>query len=574
MLRNKRWFALLSIVIVMTMVLSACVQQPAGPSEGPGEAPAVPTGPQPLPSDAAYDVYLNFNLATEPPTLDPNLATDTTSVQGDELLFLGLTDFDDKTLNTIPELATEWTVSDDGLVWTFKMRDDVQWVHYDPVNKTVEAKGPVTAHDVVYSVKRCLDPATASDYGYVDYIIKNGEAVNTAEITDLDSVGVRAVDDYTVEFTLEQPAGYFPGIAGMWVNRPVPKTVIEQYGDSWTEPGNIWTNGPYLLDTWEHENRIVMLKNPYYYSADTVQIGTINMVMVTEDSTAFAMYENGELDVQNPPLDDMDRIKADPVLSQELYIAPRLCQYYYGFNTTKAPFDNVLVRQAFSYAVDRQKLIDTVLKGEQKPAFTFAPPGIFGSPAEDPDFPGIGFDPAKAKELLAEAGYPNGEGLPDITLMYNTSEAHQKIAQFVQQSWKENLGVEVKLANQEWAVFLDTVKEDAPQIYRMGWCADYPDENNWLLEVFHPLKSANDPKWDPESESAKAFMEATERGAAVADPAERAAAYYEAEKILCTDEAIIIPVYYYTRVVCTKSYVQRTYAALGGEHIDKWTVNR
>ena len=232
------------------------------------------------------------------------------------------------------------------------------------------------------------------------------------------------------------------------------------------------------------------------------------------------------------------------------------------------------MRQAFSYAVDRQKLIDTVLKGEQKPAFTFAPPGIFGSPAEDPDFPGIGFDPAKAKELLAEAGYPNGEGLPDITLMYNTSEAHQKIAQFVQQSWKENLGVEVKLANQEWAVFLDTVKEDAPQIYRMGWCADYPDENNWLLEVFHPLKSANDPKWDPESESAKAFMEATERGAAVADPAERAAAYYEAEKILCTDEAIIIPVYYYTRVVCTKSYVQRTYAALGGEHIDKWTVNR
>jgi len=568
MLRNKRWFALISIAMVVGMVLSACVQPATGP--GAGEE-ALPTGPQPLP---AYTTYINMNLGTEPPTLDPNLATDTTSVQAVELLWLGLTDFDDNDLSTIPEIATEWSASDDGLVWTFKMRNDVQWVHYDPAAKTVEVKGPVTANDIVYSVKRCIDPATASDYAYVDYIIKNAQAVNTGESTDLDSIGVRAVDDYTVEFTLEQPAGYFPGIAGMWINRPLPKTVIDQYGDKWTEPGNLWSNGPYLLDTWEHENRMVMLKNPYYYSADTVQIETINWVMVVENSTAFAMYENGELDVQSPPLDDMDRVKADPVLSKELYIAPQLCQYYFGFNTTKPPFDNVLVRQAFSYALDRQKLIDTVLKGGQLPAWSFAPPGIFGSVANNPDFPGITFDPEKAKALLAEAGYPNGEGLPEITLMFNTSEGHQKIAQFAQQSWKENLGVDVQLANQEWAVYLKTVDEDAPQIYRMGWCADYPDQNNWVLENFHPLKSSNNPKWDPESESAKAFIEAVERGAAVTDPAEREAAYFEAEKILCVDEAIIVPVYYYTRVVCTKPYVERRYAPLGGEHIDKWKVNR
>jgi len=568
MLRNKRWFALISIAMVVGMVLSACVQPATEP--GAGEE-ALPTGPQPLP---AYTTYINMNLGTEPPTLDPNLATDTTSVQAVELLWLGLTDFDDNDLSTIPEIATEWSASDDGLVWTFKMRNDVQWVHYDPAAKTVEVKGPVTANDIVYSVKRCIDPATASDYAYVDYIIKNAQAVNTGESTDLDSIGVRAVDDYTVEFTLEQPAGYFPGIAGMWINRPLPKTVIDQYGDKWTEPGNLWSNGPYLLDTWEHENRMVMLKNPYYYSADTVQIETINWVMVVENSTAFAMYENGELDVQSPPLDDMDRVKADPVLSKELYIAPQLCQYYFGFNTTKPPFDNVLVRQAFSYALDRQKLIDTVLKGGQLPAWSFAPPGIFGSVANNPDFPGITFDPEKAKALLAEAGYPNGEGLPEITLMFNTSEGHQKIAQFAQQSWKENLGVDVQLANQEWAVYLKTVDEDAPQIYRMGWCADYPDQNNWVLENFHPLKSSNNPKWDPESESAKAFIEAVERGAAVTDPAEREAAYFEAEKILCVDEAIIVPVYYYTRVVCTKPYVERRYAPLGGEHIDKWKVNR
>lgn len=591
MLPKTRLLALISFIIAATMILSACAVPPATPAEPttaapgeeeptapPAEEPTEPTEPadgaQPLPADASYDNYINMNLATEPPTLDPNLATDTTSVQCVELLFLGLTDFEDDTLETIPELATEWSVSDDGLVWTFTMRDDGQWVHYNPTDRTAEVMGPVTAHDIVYSVRRTLDPATASDYGYVDYIIKNGEAVNTGENTDVESVGVRAVDDYTVEFTLEQPAGYFPGIAGMWINRPVPQTVIEQYGDSWTEAGNLWTNGPYLLETWEHENRIVMVKNPYYYATDTVQIGTVNFVMVTEDSTAFSMYENGELDVQNPPLDDMDRIEADPMLSEELTIAPDLCQYYFGFNNTKAPFDNVLVRQAFSYALDRQRLIDDVLKGEQRPAWSFAPPGIFGSVADREDFPGIVFDPERAQELLTEAGFPNGEGLPPITLMYNTSEGHQKIAEFAQQSWRENLGVEVQLANQEWAVFLDTVDEDAPQIYRMGWCADYPDQNNWVLEVFHPTKSSNDPKWDPESESAQAFMAAVEGAAASADPDEREELYFEAERILNVDEAVVLPVYYYSRVVMTKPFVTRTFAALGGEHIDKWTVNR
>ena len=170
------------------------------------------------------------------------------------------------------------------------------------------------------------------------------------------------------------------------------------------------------------------------------------------------------------------------MLSKEFVTGKSLCTYYYGFNTTKPPLDNVKVRQALSYGIDRQKLIDTVLKGGQLPAKTFACPGIFGTPAEDPSFTGITFDPAKGKALLAEAGYPDGKGLPEITLMFNTSQGHQKIAEFVQQSWKENLGVEVKLANQEWAVYLKTVNTDAPQIYRMGWCADYPDENNWVLE--------------------------------------------------------------------------------------------
>jgi oligopeptide transport system substrate-binding protein len=547
MLRNKRIFVLLAIAMILAVVISGCAKGQALAKE------------------------INMNHGTEPPTIDPAIATDTTSVQCDEMFFLGLTDYDDKTSEIVPELATEWNVSADGLVWTFKMRKDVQWVHYDPATKKATKKGPVTAKDIVYGVKRTVNPATASEYAYVDYIIKNAEAINTGENKDLDSLGVRAIDDYTVEFTLTQPAGYFPGIAGMWVNRPQPQAAIEAGGDKWTEPGNIWTNGPYMLDVWEHESKMVMVKNPYYYGARDVSIEKINWVMVVEDSTAFAMYENGELDVQAVPISDMDRVKADAVLSKELYIAPRLCTYYYGFNQKKPPFDNVKVRQAFSYAIDRQKLIDTVLKGEQRPAKSFACPGIFGSVADDANFKGILFDAAKAKALLAEAGYPDGKGLPEITLMFNTSESHQKLAEFVQQSIKDNLGVEIKLANQEWAVYLKTVNgDDTPQMYRMGWCADYPDENNWVLENFHTTKSLNNPKWS--GAGAEKFDQLVEQAAAASKAEDRAKLYFEAEKLLVEDEAVIAPVYYYTRVVCNKPYVQRTFAPMGGEHIDKWKV--
>jgi oligopeptide transport system substrate-binding protein len=544
---SKRLTIVVTLLLVLAMVATSC-------------KPAVKLAKE-----------INMNHGTEPPTLDPNLATDTTSVQCDFLLFMGLTKLDIETVEPKPWLATEWKVSDDGLTWTFKMRKDLSWVKYDPATGKAEKKRPVTAHDIVYSVKRAADPKTASDYAYVDYIIKGAEDVNTGKSTDLDSIGVKAVDDYTVEFTLTQPAGYFPAIAGMWTNYPVPKEVIEEFGNKWTEPGNIWTFGPYMLASWEHENKMVMKKNPYWFDAKNVSIEQINWVMVVEESTAFAMYENGELDVCPVPIADLDRVKADPTLSKELKIAPVLCTYYYGFNTTKPPFDNVKVRQAFSYGIDRQKLIDTVLKAEQKPAKTFACPGIFGSPAEDPNFKGIEFDPAKGKALLAEAGYPDGKGLPDITLMFNTSEGHQKIAEFVQRSWKENLGVEVKLSNQEWKVYLKTVNTDAPQIYRMGWCADYADENNWVLENFHTTKSLNNPKWS--GPKAEEFNKLVEEAAAASDPKVRKEKYFQAEKILCVDEAVIAPIYYYTRVTCTKPYVERTFSKQGGlEEIFYWKV--
>jgi oligopeptide transport system substrate-binding protein len=457
-------------------------------------------------------------------------------------------------------------------VWTFHLRDDVYWVHYDPQTKAAEKKRRLTAHDVEYSVKRVINPSTGSRYAYVDYIIRNAYAVNTGdESVSLDSVGVVALDDHTVQFTLEHPAGYFPNIAGMWTNFPLPREVIEDFDFRWTEPGNLWTCGPFMLDTWEHENRIVVVKNPHYYDASNVLIERANGVMINAASTAFQMYQAGELDTSAIPFQDLEWVRAHPELSKELRVEPALSTSYLGFTVTKPPVDNRLVRKALAAATDKQKLVDNVLKGGQIPAKCFAPPGIFGSPAENPDFQGIPFDPEQAREWLAEAGYPEGEGFPELVMMYTTSEGNKIVAEYFQQQWKQHLGIEVKALAQEWKVFLQTVREDPPHVWALGWSADYPDENNFVLEVFHPTRSRNNPRWNAEEAAAKRFMEVTEEAAAESDPQKRKALYFEAEKTLCQDEAIMIPLCYAVDIFLCRPYVERTYNPLGAG-LASWRV--
>jgi oligopeptide transport system substrate-binding protein len=546
------------------------------------------------PEAEAKPVTLNWNLGTEPPQVDPALGTDTTSVQVDEMLFLGLTDFDDVTNEVIPELATSWEVSEDGLTWTFYMRDDVPWVQYNPATGeaavlTDDEGNPqmVNAHDVEYAVKRTLNPETASDYAYVLYIIEGAMAVNSGEETDLDTIGVTAVDDYAVAFTLRQPAGYFPGIASMWVARPVYQPIIDEYGARWIEPGIIVTNGPYLMEEWTHFDHMNLVKNPHYFAADTVQIERIEMVMIVESSTSFAMYENNELDVSAPPLEEMDRVKADPVLSEELYIDAALCTYYYGFTNNKPPFDDPLVRRAFSAAIDRVSLVENVLKGGQIPANTFAPPGIFGGVPQDPDIAPWALDPElgaqMAQEWLAEAGYPNGEGFPTVTLMHNTSEGHRSIAEAIQAMWRETLNVEVEVTNQEWGVYLETVNNttplvDMPHVWRMGWCADYADENNWVHEVFNNTEGANRLRRGCLDDTCTEVEELefdliTKQAGAEQDPEVRKDLYWQAEYLLADEEAAYAPIYYYSAISTNKPWLTRTFQKLAGQHWDKWTID-
>lgn len=539
---------------------------------------------------AAGRVTLNTHWASDPPSLDPATATDSTSIWTIRQMFMGLTGFDENG-EVEPALATDWTVSEDGLVYTYNLRDDINWVHLNPTTGEFEDMGPVTANDVVYGVLRTLNPETASDYAFTLYVLQGAEEYNTGDPaaedfgTLAEGVGVRAVDDSTVEFTLREPAGYFPAITGLWVTFPQQQAVIEEHGEQWTEAGLIVTNGPYTLEEWRHGASLRLVKNPMWPGAEDVQIEVIQGPVIQEASTAMSLYEAGELDYlgdpgSGPPLPDMDRIQADPALSAEYFTAPRLCTYYYGFVTTKPPMDNPMVRKAFAAAIDRQSLIDNVLKGGQGAAHTFAPPGVFGNAADNMDIApwmiqdDYGAQVEQARAWLEEAGYPNGAGI-DITLMHNTSEAHAQVAQVVQNMWAEAFPeAQITIENQEWGVYLTTIDPDSPDdqkphVYRLGWCADYPDANNWLNEVFNSGSGQNSTKFDNAE-----FNEIVEQAAFETDPAVREELYAQAEAILVDQETVIAPIYYYTFQRLYKPWVvEHPLSPVTGDPIHKWQID-
>jgi oligopeptide transport system substrate-binding protein len=340
------------------------------------------------------------------------------------------------------------------------------------------------------------------------------------------------------------------------------------------------------MESWIHGGELNFVKNPLWVNADDVQIERVEGVMIVEASTAFALYENNELDTVRVPLPEMDRVKADPTLSAEYYNAPAACTSYYGFTNTKPPMDDVRVRTAFSQAIDRQSLIDNVTKGGQIPATSFAPPGIFGAP--EPGTVGLGTDAEAAKAALQE--YLDEMGMTiedfnamDVTLMHNTSEGLARIAAAIQQMWKDTLGVDVKVENQEWKVYLDTIKnvtpvEDMPHVWRLGWCADYADENNWVHEVFNSDAGANRLRRNCEdpncgSTTTSEFDDLTVAAQVEEDPAKRAELYAQAEEILSAVEVAYAPIYHYTTVQVTKPWLQRNYPLIGGNDFFNWKID-
>lgn len=506
--------------------------------------------------------YLRLPLQAPVPTLDPGLAQDAVSIEVIEQLFLGLTDYDPQTYEVVPELAKSWHSSDDGTVYTFILREDVTWS---------DGK-PVTAQDIEYALKRNIAPKTGSPYAYMLYIIDNAEAINKGEL-EPSKLGVKALDAKTIQFRLKSPSDFFPALASLWVYRPLRQDVIEEHGPRWTDPDHMLTNGSYRLTQWRKGDRLILQKNPAY-TLGPVAIPAIHYYIVPESSTALAMYENHELDVLSNdyvsiPTPDLARIQADPVLNKEFSIQPSLCTYFIAFNNRKPPMDNPLVRKAITAAIDRKAIAERVLRNGWQPAQTFVAPKIFGSVANDANI-GIPFDPEQAKRWLAQSGYPDGKGFPTVTYMYNTAEHHSLIAQAIQASLKRHLGITIKLANQEWKVFIQTRQSpNAPHMMRHAWCADYMDAHNWLYELFHPTNSKNEIKWDN-----REFAEVVEKAMVSQDSEARKKLYKRAETILNSEETAIATLFYYADPHLVKSRI-KTWAKmpLGGNHLRDWELS-
>jgi oligopeptide transport system substrate-binding protein len=521
------------------------------------------------------------------PTLDPSLSQDTSSITMGNNLYAGLINLDEETGEVQPGMATDWKISDDGLVYTFNIRDDVSWVKFNNVSGEVEQVlddegNPriVNCQDFLYGVKRTLDPATGSPYAYVNWYVENAGAVNGENGEDdplfgqVDEVGVECLDDYTIQYTLREPAAFFLSIASMWMNWAEPQWLIEEKGDRWIEAGIHQSYGPYALFDWTHDASLTLIANPFWPGTDTISKPSIKYIhnLFLDPVEQMANYESDLMDTAEVPLADMDRVKADPVLSQELNIFADTCTYYYGFNVTKPPFDDVNVRKAFSWAVDRQALIDNVTKGDQEPGRWFARPGLTAapSPAAGDDFgPPPTADVEKAKEFLAASSYGSADALPEITLMHNESSGHARIAEAIQQMWKENLGVDVNIATQEWKVYLQTLDEDSPQVWRLGWCMDYPDASNFDKDVFRSDSANNNTEWASDE-----FDALVDEAALETDLQKRHDLYVEAEKLLVEEDAVIIPIYWYTGVRVTKPYVNRTFGRGGNEAFWKWTMDK
>ncbi|QSX04713.1 peptide ABC transporter substrate-binding protein [Sedimentibacter sp. zth1] len=499
--------------------------------------------------------YLKWNIGAEPKTFDPALNN---AVDGGHVIantFEGL--LIDTREGMIAGQAKKYEVSDDGTVYTFHLRDDIKWSDGQPVK----------AQDFEYAWKRVCAPETSSEYSFIMApYLKNGMNYLNKKCS-ADEVGVKALDEKTLEVTLENACSYFPSLVSFYTYMPVRQDIIEQYGEGWDKnPESYICNGPFVLEEYQIGSHIKLKKNENYYDAKNVNLAGIKGDMITESTTALNAYQAGDIQVNDLiPSDEIPRLQAE---DPNFHITAQVATYYAMFNCDKAPMNDIRVRKAFTLAIDRKQICEQVTKGGELPATGIIPSNLYysdGSSCRTLDENGncvteFDIDPNKAsiemaQQLLADAGYPNGEGFPTITYIYNTHEDHQKIAETLQEMWKNNLGINVELANEEWAVFQDTRRDGNFDIARGGWLGDYPEPMT-MLDLYTSYSGNNDCQWrwneqpvvaphdkilNPEN---KAFDEAIAE-AMITTGKEKDAAYKKAESVLMNDY-ILMPMYYYT----------------------------
>jgi oligopeptide transport system substrate-binding protein len=461
----------------------------------------------------------------EPESLDPAIVTVQSDLRLVRGLFEGVVRLNARTAEPEPGLASSWTISPDGRIYTFHLRTNLLW----------STGAPITAEDVVYSWRRVLDPRTAADYAGQLYFVRNGREFNTGRITNSAEVGVAAVDRYAVRVELVAPTPFFLALCTFPTLAIVPRQAIEQHGDRWILSQPLPVSGPYLLDRWRLQDRVRLRKNPNYWDAAATRTEVVDFLCMDSANTALNLYVSGKADIlwdkTLVPSEVLDVLRSRPDCHQFSYLGT----FFLRINVTRPPLTNALVRRALALAVDRQRIVERITRGGEQPARHFTPRGIPGY--EPPD--GLTFDPGAARTALAQAGFPGGRGFPPLQYLLTNPRVEQQIAVELQAMWHEVLGVSIELRQNEMKVYQSAQTSLDYDVSRSSWIGDYNDPNTFL-ELFTSGNGNNRTGWK-NARYDRLMAEAN----ALLDRPRRAALLREAETLLVEQEIPIIPVYFY-----------------------------
>lgn len=543
---KRKYGMLLAILMIVTLAISACKMQPKpGPQAG---------GNTPTP---VVQTELTVHVGSEPDIIDPalNSAVDVATMLVHA--YEGLMTLDENGTPVYGQ-AESHTVSDDGLTYTFKLRDGLKWS---------DGK-PLTAEDFVWSWNRAIAPETAADY---EYMFESIEGYTEGKLN------VSAPDDRTVVVKLVAPTPYFLELCAFPTFYPVRRDIVEANPDTWTlNPSTYISNGPYALQEWVHDSHMVYKKNPNYWNASAITgPDKLRFLLMSDDNAILAAFQNGEiLLADSMPTDEIDAWRDKP----EFNLKGQLGTYYVSFNVKKPPLDNPLVRKALILAVDRDYIVTNIGKAGQEPAGAYVPTGLSDAdPAQEfRDVGGNYYDPSKeayqanlqeAKRLLTEAGYPGGKGLPTMEYLYNEGSGHQLIGEALQSMWKE-IGVNITLTSQEWNTFLNSRKNGEYQIARNGWIGDYNDPISFL-DMWITGSGNNDAQW-----SNKEYDALIAKVKASSDRAERMQLMHRAEDIIFED-AMLCPIYFYVDIFLKSQKLQGFYSSpLGYKYFMYTTITQ
>jgi oligopeptide transport system substrate-binding protein len=495
---------------------------------------------------------LQLGNLTEPNDLDPAYPDSQQTFNIVMALMEGLLQYDPKTCLPIPATAESWETSPDSLTWTFHLRPSAKWSNGDAL----------TARDFVYAYQRMLSPGLGAEYSAMLFALKNGEAYYSGKLADFSQVGAVAADDHTLVLHLDHIVPYLARLVCHSAWYPIHRATIEKFGKidqrgtAWTRPGNYVGNGPFILAEWKPNQIIRVTKSPTYWNHDRVRLNGINFYPIETNSTEEAMFRTGELHITSTiPIEKIAVYKNDPKLHAFLHQETMLGTYFYRFNVTKPPLNDVRVRRALAYTINRKDIVERVSLGGQEPARHLTPPNTAGFTAKS----SADQDPETARKLLAEAGYPGGKNFPHLEVLYNTNEGHRKIAEAIQQMWRRELGIDVSLVNQESKVYSDNQRQLNYQIGRYAWLGDYLDPSTFL-DIMTGDNGNNQTGWKNAEYDRLDALASREP-----DEAKRFALFQRCEEILA-EECPIAPIYFYVRNNLRLPNVKGWYGNLLDEH--------